>query len=273
MCGICGCSSDNGLSTKESSKQSISELANAHIEAHHSQAADARVVQVEQELLSRNNHIALHNREDFSQRNVATLNLVSSPGSGKTSLLEHTLKALSKEIPCVVIEGDQQTSNDADRIAATGVPVRQINTGVGCHLEAKMIRDVVPDLPIQSDSLLFVENVGNLVCPAMFDLGEYAKVVILSVTEGADKPLKYPHMFKASRLMLVNKIDLLPYVDFDVQQCIEYARQINPDIEVIEVSATQGQGMQEWFSWLKNAMRAVQEISIDAHHHKHDEPA
>ena len=263
MCGICGCSS----------KAPTNELAKAHIEAHQSQPADARVIQVEQELLSRNNHIALHNREDFSKRNIAALNLVSSPGSGKTTLLEHTLTALASEIPCVVIEGDQQTSNDADRIAATGVPVRQINTGVGCHLEAKMIREVIPDLPIQDNSLLFVENVGNLVCPAMFDLGEYAKVVILSVTEGVDKPLKYPHMFKASRLMLVNKIDLLPYVDFDVQQCIDYARQINPDIEVIEVSATQGQGMQDWFAWLKNAIEAVQEISIEAHQHKHDELA
>ncbi|KFK96425.1 MULTISPECIES: hydrogenase nickel incorporation protein HypB [unclassified Serratia (in: enterobacteria)] len=210
-----------------------------------------RLLQIEQDVLSKNNHLAAHNREHFAEQNILVLNLVSSPGSGKTSLLTATLQALAHRVPCAVIEGDQQTSNDAERIRATGVPAIQVNTGKGCHLNAQMVHDAAHRLLLQDHSLLFIENVGNLVCPASFDLGERYKVAVLSVTEGEDKPLKYPHMFAAATLMVINKIDLLPYVNFSVEQCIAYARQVNPTIQVIALSATSGEGMDLWLSWLE----------------------
>ena len=179
------------------------------------------------------------------------MNLVSSPGSGKTTLLTTTLNALKNDRTCYVIEGDQQTENDADRIRATGVPAIQVNTGKGCHLDAQMISEAMVKLRPQADSIMFIENVGNLVCPSEFDLGEKAKVVILSVTEGEDKPLKYPHMFAASSLMILNKVDLLPYLKFDVEQCIANAKRVNPNIEVIQLSATTEQGLSEWLNWLE----------------------
>jgi hydrogenase nickel incorporation protein HypB len=179
------------------------------------------------------------------------LNLVSSPGSGKTTLLTETLMRLKERVSCAVIEGDQQTVNDAARIRATGTPAIQVNTGKGCHLDAQMIADAVPRLPLESNSILFIENVGNLVCPASFDLGERHKVAVLSVTEGEDKPLKYPHMFAAASVMLLNKIDLLPYLNFDVEQCIACAREVNPNIEIILLSATSGEGMDQWLNWLE----------------------
>ena len=183
------------------------------------------------------------------------LNLVSSPGSGKTTLLERTITALKDDIPVAVIEGDQQTLTDADRIAATGAPVIQVNTGKGCHLDARMIRRACDELAPDDGSLLMIENVGNLVCPAMFDLGEAAKVVIISVTEGDDKPLKYPTMFAAADLCLINKIDLLPYVDFDVDKCEQAARTVNPRLEFRRVSATTGEGLDQWYAWLKNQLK------------------
>lgn len=210
-----------------------------------------RLLQIEQDVLSKNNYLAAHNREHFAAQNILVLNLVSSPGSGKTSLLTATLQALAHRVPCAVIEGDQQTSNDAERIRATGVPAIQVNTGKGCHLDAQMVHDAAHRLPLQDNSLLFIENVGNLVCPASFDLGERHKVAVLSVTEGEDKPLKYPHMFAAATLMVINKIDLLPYVNFSVERCIAYARQVNPAIQVIALSATGGEGMDLWLSWLE----------------------
>ncbi|WP_156293922.1 hydrogenase nickel incorporation protein HypB [Serratia oryzae] len=210
-----------------------------------------RLLQIEQDVLSKNNHLAAHNREHFAAQNILVLNLVSSPGSGKTSLLTATLQSLAGKVPCAVIEGDQQTSNDAERIRATGVPAIQVNTGKGCHLDAQMVHDAAHRLPLQDNSLLFIENVGNLVCPASFDLGERHKVAVLSVTEGEDKPLKYPHMFAAATLMVINKIDLLPYVDFSVERCIAYARQVNPTIQVIALSATGGEGMDLWLDWLE----------------------
>lgn len=210
-----------------------------------------RLLQIEQDVLSKNNRVAAHNREHFAGQNILVLNLVSSPGSGKTSLLTATLRQLAAEVPCAVIEGDQQTSNDAERIRATGVAAIQVNTGKGCHLDAQMVHDAAHHLHLQDNSLLFIENVGNLVCPASFDLGERHKVAVLSVTEGEDKPLKYPHMFAASMLMIINKIDLLPYLDFDVEKCITYARQVNPNIEVILLSATTGEGMDLWLNWLE----------------------
>lgn len=210
-----------------------------------------RLLQIEQDVLSKNNHLASHNREHFVEQHILALNLVSSPGSGKTTLLTTTLQSLAGQVPCAVIEGDQQTTHDAERIRATGVPAIQVNTGKGCHLDAQMVHDAAHRLGLANDSLLFIENVGNLVCPASFDLGERHKVAVLSVTEGEDKPLKYPHMFAASTLMIINKIDLLPYLDFDIEQCINYARQVNPDIQVIALSASSGEGMDLWLEWLE----------------------
>ncbi|WP_392433339.1 hydrogenase nickel incorporation protein HypB [Yersinia sp. HM-2024] len=210
-----------------------------------------RLLQIEQDVLSKNNHLASHNREHFVEQHILALNLVSSPGSGKTTLLTTTLQLLAGQVPCAVIEGDQQTTHDAERIRATGVPAIQVNTGKGCHLDAQMVHDAADRLNLSNDSLLFIENVGNLVCPASFDLGERHKVAVLSVTEGEDKPLKYPHMFAASTLMIINKIDLLPYLDFDIEQCIHYARQVNPEIQVIALSASSGEGMDMWLEWLE----------------------
>ncbi|MBW5817207.1 hydrogenase nickel incorporation protein HypB [Yersinia kristensenii] len=210
-----------------------------------------RLLQIEQDVLSKNNQLASHNREHFVEQHILALNLVSSPGSGKTTLLTTTLQLLAGQVPCAVIEGDQQTTHDAERIRATGVPAIQVNTGKGCHLDAQMVHDAAHRLNLSNDSLLFIENVGNLVCPASFDLGERHKVAVLSVTEGEDKPLKYPHMFAASTLMIINKIDLLPYLDFDIEQCIHYARQVNPEIQVIALSASSGEGMDLWLEWLE----------------------
>jgi len=210
-----------------------------------------RMLEVEIDVLDKNNRIAARNRARFTAHQQLVLNLVSSPGSGKTTLLTQTLERLKARVPCAVIEGDQQTVNDAARIRATGTPAIQVNTGKGCHLDAQMIADAAPRLPLADQGILFIENVGNLVCPASFDLGERHKVAVLSVTEGEDKPLKYPHMFAAASLMLLNKVDLLPYLDFDVDRCIRYAREVNPDIAILLVSATRGDGMDDWLGWLE----------------------
>lgn len=212
-----------------------------------------QLIAIEMDVLAKNNKLAAHNREHFDEAAQLVLNLVSSPGSGKTTLLCETLRQLADKRPCAVIEGDQQTSRDADRIRATGVPAVQINTGKGCHLDAKMVHDACHQLPANEGGILFIENVGNLVCPASFDLGEKYKVAILSVTEGEEKPLKYPDMFAAAQLMVINKIDLLPYVSFDVARCIENAKRVNPYIQVIQVSATTGEGMDAWLNWLASA--------------------
>jgi hydrogenase nickel incorporation protein HypB len=209
-----------------------------------------RMVQIEQDILAKNNAYALQNRQRLAALGIFTLNLVSSPGSGKTTLLCKTIEMLKGKSVVAVIEGDQQTSQDAERIRATGAPAIQINTGKGCHLDAHMVGHAMGKLELPADSLLMIENVGNLVCPAAFDLGEAHKVVILSVTEGEDKPIKYPDMFRAATLMLMNKCDLLPYLSFKVEAAIEFARRVNPGIEVIQVSATTGQGMDEWLAWL-----------------------
>ncbi|WP_427231706.1 hydrogenase nickel incorporation protein HypB [Aeromonas media] len=212
-----------------------------------------QLIAIEMDVLAKNNALAAHNREHFEAASQLVLNLVSSPGSGKTTLLCETLRQLADKRPCVVIEGDQQTSADADRIRATGVPAVQINTGKGCHLDAKMVHDACHQLPANEGGILFIENVGNLVCPASFDLGEKYKVAILSVTEGEEKPLKYPDMFAAAQLMVINKTDLLPHVSFDVARCIENAKRVNPYIQVIQVSATTGEGMDAWLNWLASA--------------------
>jgi len=211
------------------------------------------MVQIEEDILGKNNQYAAANRQWFAEHRMLVLNLVSSPGSGKTTLLTRSIDDLQQELNLAVIEGDQQTSNDAARIRATGVKALQINTGKGCHLDAHMVGHALETLQPDNNSVLFIENVGNLVCPAAFDLGEAHKVAILSVTEGEDKPIKYPDMFHAADLMLLNKIDLLPYLDFDVEQCIRYARQVNPGIKILQVSATTGEGMDDWYQWIKAA--------------------
>ncbi|WP_020677344.1 hydrogenase nickel incorporation protein HypB [Geopsychrobacter electrodiphilus] len=215
-----------------------------------------KTISIEEDILAKNNRLAAANRTLFADKGIFTLNLVSSPGSGKTSLLEMTLSALKNEISFAVLEGDQQTANDADRIAATGVPVHQINTGAGCHLDAHMVGHGLEHFNLDAVQMLMIENVGNLVCPAAFDLGEDFKVSLLSVTEGEDKPLKYPQMFRASEIMLINKIDLLPYVRFDIARCREYAERVHPGIKIFEVSCYSGEGLDEWYAWLGEQVSA-----------------
>ena len=235
--------------------------AHAHEHAQGNDAADrapagagaTRLLSVERDILTRNDAIAAENRRDLQATKTLALNLVSSPGSGKTALLVETLKRIGDKYPVAVIEGDQETTADADRIRATGVPAIQINTGKGCHLDADMVRTAMSRLGTPANGVLFIENVGNLVCPAGFDLGEAHKVVIVSVTEGEDKPLKYSGMFAASALMVVTKTDLLPHLDFDVDRLIDNARRINPTIGVLKLSAKTGEGMDRWIHWLETA--------------------
>ena len=210
-----------------------------------------RLVQLELDILAKNNDFAARNRRWFAAHGVQALNLVSSPGSGKTTLLCATIRRLAGERALAVIEGDQQTANDAERIRATGAPAVQINTGKGCHLDADMIARALPRLPLDPGTLLFIENVGNLVCPAAFDLGEAAKVAILSVTEGEDKPLKYPDIFAAASLVLLNKSDLLPHLDFDLEYALDCLRRVNPRAPVLSVSAKTGEGLDAWLAWLR----------------------
>ncbi len=218
--------------------------------AHAPGMSQERMVKIEQDILGKNNAYATENRQYFAEHGLFAVNLVSSPGSGKTTLLVKTIQDLAGRLPVGVVEGDQQTSFDADRIRATGAPAVQVNTGRGCHLDAHMVGHALERLSLPDDGLLMIENVGNLVCPSAFDLGEAHKVVILSVTEGEDKPLKYPDMFHAADLMLLNKVDLLPHLTFDVDRCVEYAHRINPKLEVLKVSATSGEGMERWLAWL-----------------------
>ncbi|WP_315778863.1 hydrogenase nickel incorporation protein HypB [Bradyrhizobium sp. SZCCHNPS1003] len=228
--------------------------------------SSGRIIQIERDILGKNNRLAAENRARFAAHDVLAFNFVSSPGAGKTSLLVRAVSDLRQSRPVAVIEGDQQTSNDAERIRATGVPAIQINTGKGCHLDAAMIGEAYGRLPALRGGLLFIENVGNLVCPAAFDLGEACKIVVFSTTEGEDKPLKYPDMFAASSLMLINKIDLAPMLDFDLAQTIEYARRVNPKIEVLTISAKTGEGLSAFYAWIRkqsdrmraSAMNAVQ---------------
>jgi hydrogenase nickel incorporation protein HypB len=201
--------------------------------------------------------MAARNRGYFEAKNIIALNLVSSPGSGKTALLERTLSDLKNEMPFYVIEGDQQTLNDANRIAALNVPVIQINTGKGCHLESDMIFDAAKKLKMQDHAVLMIENVGNLVCPSMFNLGEDKRVVIISTTEGVDKPIKYPDMFHSSDICIINKIDLLPYLQIDLEALKNYALQVNPNLQFFEVSATTGEGMEQWYNWLRATVKMI----------------
>jgi hydrogenase nickel incorporation protein HypB len=270
MCEVCGCSSpdDHGaLAAEPPGATALADLHYGHGPAGVtvSGLSQARTITLQADVLGANQQLADRNRAHFLAHGVRAINLLSSPGSGKTTLLCATVAALRARapgLPLAVIEGDQQTRLDADRIRAAGAPAIQVNTGRGCHLDAQMVADAFARLDLHAhghhhhgglhaaQALLFIENVGNLVCPALWDLGEAAKVVILSVTEGADKPLKYPDMFAAARLMVINKVDLLPYVDFDVGRCIELARRVNPAIEVLQLSATRGDGLQDWIDWL-----------------------
>jgi hydrogenase nickel incorporation protein HypB len=259
MCSTCGCSdgADVHLIDPAHGHDHGHDHHHDHHEPHHHDHDDhahtpegTRTIRLEQDVLAKNNLLAERNRGWFDGREIIALNLMSSPGAGKTTLLERTLRDLSAEFEISVIEGDQETARDAERIRKTGCKVVQINTGSGCHLEAQMIADATRALNPAPRSIVMIENVGNLVCPALFDLGEAAKVVIASTTEGEDKPLKYPHMFRAASLMILNKIDLLAHLKFDVDRCLEFARRINPKLEILQVSAQSGDGLEAWYRWL-----------------------
>ena len=297
MCVICGCDSHAhgdpaGKHEHENGHATPAHVAPdpatgvLHYGAGPAGLSPLRAIQLEADVLGANKRQAARNRAHFAAHGVTAYNLLSSPGSGKTTLLCATIEALKSRAPgwpLAVIEGDQQTSLDADRIRATGAPAIQVNTGRGCHLDARMVGDAFERLDLHthhahpaghahhdsearhggqhSGALLLIENVGNLVCPALLDLGEAAKVVVLSVTEGEDKPLKYPDMFAAARLMVLNKIDLLPHVDFDVAKCIAYARRVNPGIDVLQLSATRGDGMDAWLDWLRQPVAEVRTVA------------
>jgi hydrogenase nickel incorporation protein HypB len=291
MCATCGCAGDRtpdlGLSATEASDehrhahgpgsgqahQHGHEHGHDHDHGHdhphdhghdhvHPHLPAVTTVDLETRVLAKNDALAARNRAWFGGREVLALNLVSSPGSGKTTLLERTIRDLREELSLAVIEGDQATSNDADRIRAAGATALQVNTGTGCHLDAEMIARGVNELRPAIGSVVMIENVGNLVCPALFDLGEHAKVVVLSVTEGEDKPLKYPHMFRAARIMLLNKIDLLPHFDFDVDQVVGNASRVNPAITTLRVSARTGEGLDSWYGWIRGQIHALREAVL-----------
>ena len=283
MCNVCGCgegevrvgsTANHGHGSAQGSHDHSYEHAHTHsgdlhfgvgpAHAHAPGISQERMVRIEQDILAKNNAYATDNRRWLAEHGVFAVNLVSSPGSGKTTLVVRTIEALRAELPVAVIEGDQQTTRDADRIRATGATALQINTGKGCHLDAHMLGHAIEHLRPQDDSLLLVENVGNLVCPASFDLGEAHKVVVLSVTEGEDKPLKYPDMFHAADLMLLNKVDLLPHLRFDVAQSIAFARQVNPRLAVMELSAEDGTGVSSWLDWLRAGVAAARQRRLQS---------
>lgn len=272
MCDTCGCDGDTTVTIQiPGEKGNHSHHHHHHVEhEHHSHShshhhsdshnhdhshdhshASGTTINIEQDVLVKNNMLAERNRGFFEAKGIFVLNMMSSPGAGKTTLLEKTITDLKQDINFSVVEGDQQTLNDAERIKAVGVPAIQINTGNGCHLDSDMINQAIKQLKPADNSIMVIENVGNLVCPAMFDLGESKKVVIISTTEGEDKPIKYPTMFNKADICIINKIDLLPYLDFDVEQCKKYALQVNHHLEFFEVSAKSGEGLENWYNWLK----------------------
>jgi hydrogenase nickel incorporation protein HypB len=267
MCGVCGCSHQGEHHHDHHDHHHDHDHGHQH--HHHGEGARPAhdLVRIEKDILARNDAYACENRDRLNAAGIFAVNLASSPGSGKTTLLVKTIDMLKASVPVAVIEGDQETSLDAERIRATGVPTVQINTGRGCHLDAHMVGHALEDLSPEPNSILFIENVGNLVCPAGFDLGEAQKIAILSVTEGDDKPLKYPDAFAAASTLILSKIDLLPHLDFDVERCIAHARAINPDIAVLKVSARSGEGMESWIEWLRNTSEraARAEAAVPCH--------
>ena len=278
MCVTCGCSDDGNtkithlqkgevetthshtladgtvITHSHSHEHRTKQASEVHTQQIHTQKIHAQehgtTISLEENILARNNSIAAQNRTWFNNRGILALNLMSSPGAGKTTLLTRTINDLKQQLTISVIEGDQETFNDAKKIQATGCQVVQVNTGTGCHLDATMIERGLQQLKPPDRSLVAIENVGNLVCPALFDLGETFKVTILSVTEGEDKPIKYPHIFRSSQVMIVTKIDLLPYVQFDLKSCMEYARKVNPQIKIFQLSAYTGTGLESWYNWI-----------------------
>lgn len=273
MCGHCGCGDGARATVLNLQTGAVSAMHDDHEHEHtHSHEhghdhdhshhhgnghAHTSVVELEARILAKNDALAAKNRAWFAGREILALNLVSSPGAGKTTLLERTIRDMKHEMPLFVIEGDQATVADSERIRAAGSPAVQVNTGTGCHLEADMVARGLAELKPSAGSVVFIENVGNLVCPAMFDLGERAKVAILSVTEGEDKPLKYPHMFRAAQVLILNKTDLLPHVAFDIERAVANAQAVNPDIAVMRLSATTGEGLDAWYGWLREESAAA----------------
>jgi hydrogenase nickel incorporation protein HypB len=251
MCATCGCSDDEtaGGHGHADGRRHAHPHPPGRLAAW--PAVRGRVLAVEEAVLDKNDRIAAESRAWLAARGIVALNLLSSPGAGKTTLLERTVRELGAELPVAVIEGDQETPLDAERIRAVGCPAVQINTGRGCHLDAAMVADALRALDPPRGALVLVENVGNLVCPALFDLGERAKVVVASTPEGEEKPLKYPHMFRACSLVLLNKIDLAPHLGFDAARLAEHARAVNPRAEVLEVSARRGDGLARWYAWIR----------------------
>ncbi len=272
MCDTCGCGEgghDTKITVAGKEHKNMHRHADGswHIHEHHHvhehepnhehHHQESRLIEVEEDILSKNNRMAERNRGWFEAKKLLAFNLMSSPGSGKTSLLERTIKEKGKAIPFFVIEGDQQTLHDAERIDHAGAPAIQINTGNGCHLDAAMIRSALDQFTLKEQAILMIENVGNLVCPSLFDLGESKRIVIISTTEGDDKPAKYPTMFQSADLCIINKIDLLPYVDFDMEKAKEYAKRLQPDIEFLELSVRTGEGIDKWYDWLNRAMKTL----------------
>jgi hydrogenase nickel incorporation protein HypB len=286
MCGTCGCGEEGGARIEGEHEHRLPDGTvirhhhhgdahghhHHHHHHHHEVTLDrgpagtevagmsrSRMVKIERDILAKNDAYAARNRQRFERDAILAINLMSSPGSGKTTLLVRTLEALRDDVPVAVIEGDQQTSLDAERIRATGTPALQVNTGKGCHLDANMVERAVPRLTLDRGGILFIENVGNLVCPAGFDLGEHRRVVLCSVTEGEDKPEKYPNMFVAADLVIINKIDLLPYVPIDIDTLERGIRRIQPRAEILRLSATTGEGFDAWTAWLEGARTADSE--------------
>lgn len=264
MCATCGCGGDDAVVTLAGHNDHDHPHDHTHPHDRTQPEPRTQTITLEQRVLAKNDLAAEENRKWLAERSIVALNMTSSPGAGKTTLLERTIRDLGGQRPIAVIEGDQETLLDANRIRAAGARAVQINTGAGCHLDADMVRRALETLDPEPGSLLFIENVGNLVCPAMFDLGEHSKVVVISVTEGTDKPLKYPYMFAAAGLVVINKTDLLPYVDFDIDACAEYAQSLNPGVKILPLSATQGGGVADWYSWIDTmANRRQPESSPD----------
>nr|WP_090274736.1 hydrogenase nickel incorporation protein HypB [Mycolicibacterium komanii]CRL67672.1 hydrogenase nickel incorporation protein HypB [Mycolicibacterium komanii] len=264
MCATCGCGDEGATITApghthpHDNGQTHHEHHHHDDDHHHDEAPPhTETITLEQKVLAKNDELAERNRAWLAARDILALNLTSSPGAGKTTLLERTIRDLASARPVSVIEGDQETLLDAERITAAGARAVQVNTGAGCHLDAEMVHRALHELDPERGSVLFIENVGNLVCPALFDLGEHSKVVIISVTEGDDKPMKYPHMFAAAGLVIINKIDLLPYVSFDLEKCCGYVRSLNRDAQILAMSAATGDGSSRWYEWIDDCANSA----------------